>query len=219
MPQAVIDGEQAFDPNVQRCAVVLCRTEHGNLHVGVLHRVEPGRAAVLHLGWFDYVSMQWPWLRLWVCPDTEPELLMLAAGHCRSVWSKFQRDGTFPYALGDFASKFDAAGGLVLAPGSKGLTCATFVMAIFRAAGIGLVVEEGWPVRVDEDRLWLASVARFAHRDHVRVLTEQVEQGVARVHPHEVFAAATLTPLPVGFDRVPGPAAALVAKLDATIGP
>ena len=99
MQEAALDGERAFDPNLHRCAIVLCRTEHGNLHLGLLHRAETGNAAVIHLGWFNFVSMTWPWLRLWACPETEPEKLMLAAGHCRRVWAKFQEDGTFPYAL------------------------------------------------------------------------------------------------------------------------
>ena len=218
MPRAVVDGELPFDPDVQRCAVVLCRTEHGNLHVGLLHRVERGRSAVLHLGWLDYVSMTWPWLRLWVCPETEPEKLLLAAAHCRSAWARFQTDGTFPYALGDFESTFSETGGLVLANGSKGLTCATFVMAIFRAAGVELVTEADWPIRIDEDRRWLDGVASFAHPDHLRALREQVDAGVARVHPHELLAACTLTPLPVAFDRISGHAEAIVVRLDSIIG-
>ncbi|MEQ1571873.1 MAG: hypothetical protein ABMA64_39970 [Myxococcota bacterium] len=218
MPEAVVDGELAFDPYVQRCAVVLCRTEHGNFHVGLLHRAAPGRAAVLHLGWLDYLSMTWPWLRLWVCPETEPEKLMTAAGYCRRIWTKFQEKGVFPYALGDFASTFDLSGRLVLAPGSRGLTCATFVMAVFRTSGVELVDEDEWPIRVDDDRGWLQVIAGFARADHLAVLQEQVEEGVARVHPHELLGACTLSPLPVDFSRVPAAAAQVVAKLDTAIG-
>ena len=218
MPEALTDGEHAFDPSVHLCAVVLCRTEHHNLHVGLLHRSIDGRAAVLHLGWLNYLDISWPWLRLWVCPDAEPEKLRAAAGHCRRIWSRFQKDPTFPYALGDFASSFDARGALVLAPGSKGLTCATFVMAVFRAAGVELVVEEGWPIRIEQDLLWLRGIAGFAGPEHLAMLTEQVESGVARVHPHELLAACTLTPLPVSFDQVPLVAEAVVAKIDAAIG-
>lgn len=217
MPEAVFDEEQAFDTNARRCALVLCRTEHGNLHLGLLHRAQSGQAAVLHLGWLDYLDIRWPWPRLWVCPDAEPEKLMSAAGHCRRIWTRFQQDKTFPYALGDFASSFDARGGLVLAPGSKGLTCATFAMAVFRAAGVELVLEEGWPIRVEQDVQWLRALAGLAKPDHLAVLTEQVESGVARVHPHELLAACTLTPLPVAFSQVPLVAEAVVAKLDAAV--
>lgn len=214
----MIDGEQAFDPNLQRCAVVLCRTERGNFHLGLLHRGWEGRAAVLHLGWLDYLSTTWPWVRLWVCPEAEPEKLMSAAGHCRRIWSRFQVDRKLPYALGDFASSFDAGGSLVLEPGSEGLTCATFVMAVFRAAGVELVIEDGWPKRVVDDRRWLADIAGFARPEHLAVLREQVERGVARVHPQELLAACTLTPLPVGFDAAARRTPEVVAKLDATIG-
>jgi hypothetical protein len=159
LPEALTDGEHPFDPSVHLCAVVICRTEHHNLHVGLLHRSRDGSEAVLHLGWLNDLDLSWPWSRLWVCPDAEPEKLRSAAGHCRRIWSAFQKNQTFPYALGDFTSSFDTRGALVLAPGAKGLTCATFVMAVFRAAGVELVVEEGWPIRIEQDNAWIEQVA------------------------------------------------------------
>lgn len=218
MLEAVFEAETPFDPDTQLCAVVLCRTEHGNFHVGLLHRAEKGRASMLHLGWRDYLSTEWPWLRLRVCPDCEPENRRLAAGYCRLIWRKFRQTRTFPYALGDFASTFDAEGNLVLKRDSPGLTCATFVMAVFRASGVELVDEVGWPVRVDEDRRWLAAIANFAHPEHLNLLRAQVEQGVARVHPHELVGACTLSPLPATFDKASTAAIRVVEKLDAAIG-
>ncbi|MCK6514912.1 hypothetical protein L6R46_07655 [Myxococcota bacterium] len=140
---------------------------------------------------------------------------MFAAGQCRRIWARVQRDKTFPYALGDFGSTFDDRGGLVLAPGSVGLTCATFVMAVLRSAGVEVLLEEGWPVRSEQDAFWLQALVGFAHPNHLAALTAQVEAGVARVHPHELLAACTLTPLPVTFSQVQPTAAAVIAKLDA----
>jgi len=114
--------------------------------------------------------------------------LDLVAAYCDLVWDRFQTDKQFPYALNFNGASFDAAGCLQLGPDGRGLTCATFVLAIFKSVGIELVDMEGWPVRQAEDEAFLASIT-WAKADHLRVLKEEVAQGAHRVHPPEVLAA------------------------------
>lgn len=84
MGEAAFDHEVPFLGQTLRAAAVLCRTEHGNLHAGVLYR-DGDAAAVLHLGWQDYLSRHWEWARLWATPDVEPERLLSIAGLCRRI--------------------------------------------------------------------------------------------------------------------------------------
>jgi len=55
-------------------------------------------------------------------------------------------------------------------------------------------------------------------RVSVMLTCREVEAGVARVHPHELVGACTLSPLPVDFTRASAAAAQVVEKLDAAIG-
>lgn len=197
MGEAVFDKEVPFLDQPLRAAAVLCRTQHGNLHAGVLYR-DGNRASVLHLGWKDHLDRQWPWSRLWAAPDIEPERLLSIAGLCRRIWRSYQRSRQFPYGIRFAGSSFDARGKLVLGPGARGLTCATFILAVFKAIGVKLVDEEDWPVREQQDRAFLGTIASFATPEHLAVLRAEVDSGCVRITPDEVVGACACS-LPARF--------------------
>jgi hypothetical protein len=211
---ATFDDESRFLDSGHRAAAVLCRTEHGSLHAGVLHLDRKDEVQVLHLGWFDRLSTEWKWRRLWATPEAEPEHLRLVSGHCRRIWKRYRESGTFPYALAWCGSDFDGRGRLRLGPESKGLTCATLVLAVFKAAGVDLVDEADWPVRKEEDHRFIDGVAKWAEPDHVALLREEVERGVKRIHPHEVVGACAQPDLPVGFAIAAEVAGCVLHELD-----
>ncbi|WP_428265090.1 hypothetical protein [Haliangium sp.] len=197
MGEAVFDDQVRFLDQPLRAAAVLCRTEHGNLHAGLLYH--NGTAdAVVHLGWQDTLDRSWPWARLWATPDVEPEQLMSVAGFCRRIWRSYERTRRFPYGIRFAGSTFDERGRLRLGPGARGLTCATFVLAVFRAVGVDLVDESDWPVREEDDRAFLATLARFATEEHFALLQGEVDAGVVRVRPDEVLGACACA-LPAEF--------------------
>lgn len=214
MGQAAFDKDEPFSASGARAAAVLCRTPQGNLHAGVLHRAAGGATAVLHLGWQDALDMDWPWPRLWATPEVAPEKLMAAAGHCRRIWRVFQAQHKFPYALAFDGSHFDGQGRLVPGPDSKGLTCATFVLAVFETCGASLVDEADWPVRQADDLEFLKSIEGFARPAHLALLRNEVSSGCKRIRPHEVVGACTIAPLPAKFAPTDAAAARVVAKLD-----
>jgi hypothetical protein len=134
MGAAVFETDLPFDQRQQRVAAVLCRIpDRRNLHLGLLFRGSDESCQVMHLGWEDALHNTWTWTRLWASPDAEPENLVAIAALCRLIRKRFQDSGKFPYALHDLDASFDGAGRLVLAEGAHGLTCATFVLAVFRA--------------------------------------------------------------------------------------
>lgn len=189
MGVAQFEEEVPFDHRAVPLAAVLTRTRHGNLHAGLLYRGVDGDRCALHLGWQDMLSNDWEWEVLWAAPDTEPELLALAAGHCRLVWDEYEKARTFPYAFEDRGASFDEKGRLVLTGGAHGLTCATIIVAILDRAGIVLVQRETWPIRKELDLKFLETVRKFTQPDHYELLREEVEAGVHRLHPDEAVAA------------------------------
>ena len=216
MGEAAFDHDSPFSASGARAAAVLCRTEEGTLHAGVLHRGTGGVAAVLHLGWEDRLYIDWRWHRLWATPEVQPEKLMAAAGHCRRIWRTFNANGVFPYALAFCGSRFDDRGRLQLGPGSRGLTCATFILAIFETCGVSLVNEDDWPVRTAEDLAFIQTIADagFAREEHLALLRDEATGGCTRIQPHEVVGACAVVELPARFAPTADAAHRVLAKLD-----
>jgi hypothetical protein len=83
----------------------------------------------------------------------------------------------------------------------EGLTCATFLLAVFRRWGLPLVDESTWPQGRREDSSWVLKIVRWLYRwaknSGVPIPTEHfVEQirqrwSLRRFRPEEVCACAT----------------------------
>ncbi|OGT27220.1 MAG: hypothetical protein A2Z17_01205 [Gammaproteobacteria bacterium RBG_16_66_13] len=198
MGEPVLDSQKPFRVE-DHAAVVLCRTERGNLHLGLLHRGVGGSVSILHLGWEDNLAMDWKWERLWAAPAVPAERLRSVSGLCRLIWEQYQATRKFPYGLHYASQFFTPDGSLQLDPRTEaGLTCSTFALAVFRTVGIELVDIASWPVRADEDRAFLEFVRPFAATNLIATLTAEVEAGCKRVQPAEVVGACA-DPPPVGF--------------------
>lgn len=200
MGEAVFEHSVSFRGQPLRAGVVLCRTEYGNIHAGVIYH-DHEEVSVLHLGWQDYLSDSWDWARLWAVPDVPASRLFTVAAMARLVWRRFQKNRSFPYQLRFAGTHFDQNGQLQFGEGSKGLTCATFVLAIFKSVGVDLIVEETWPIRSDDDRAFLESIRDFASQEHFARLEEEVDQNCIRIRPTEVLGSCKCS-LPVTFDDV-----------------
>ena len=81
---------------------------------------------------------------------------------------------------------------------ASGLTCATFVLAVFASEGYNLINTTEWPHR-PEDEEWHKSIIDTliyfkAEAEHIaNVLSEK---GCARFRPEEVSLSCAYTPLP-----------------------
>ncbi len=106
-------------------------------------------------------------------------------------------------------ARFNAEGELIW-DGSVGLTCATFVLAVFDAVRIPLVDLRGWRRRdADDERhsslLRLMELGNDAARipkaskEHIERV--RAELPCVRVRPEEVAGAALFLDRPVGFDE------------------
>lgn len=179
-------------------AAILSRTEHGNLHAGLVYRWG-GRIEILHLAWQDRLANDWHWGGVWATPTVIPEKLLLAAAWCRRIWKAYERDNKFPYGLAYRGTSFDDEGRLVLGFGAHGLTCATLILSIFTKVGVPLIDEDSWPVRKSEDEEFLRFVLPYASASHKEILQREVDQGVRRIWPDEVLGACMVDVLPVSF--------------------
>lgn len=183
-------------------AVLLCRTEQGNLHMGVAYRDVAGVRANLHLGWEDYMSDRWEWESAWVVPSIDQSILTSVAARCRAVWSLYQKERRFCYSLCWGGSCFSSDGALLHEAGAAGLSCATLVLALFKSIGVEILVEAEWPSRTAMNRefvLFLEASVSSKYQSVLQRLSSEVELGVRRIIPQEV-AAACEQEIPAHFE-------------------
>ena len=209
----VFNDSVRFADQPQAAAAVLCRTEHGNFHLGISYKRAFGPPNFLHLGFQDYLSTEWNWRFLWATADVEPERLDPVAGWCRLIWNRFLETGQLPYGIGWDGATFDSTGRLMLKSGEVGLTCSTFVLSVFLNAGIKVVEQSTWPVRPEDDAKFVDSLASFASPDILASLRREISSGAIRIWPAEVMAAFACT-IPAHFDSARRRAEDLAADLD-----
>lgn len=159
---------------------------------------------MLHLAWhFDLRNEEANDRYHWVDPDLPKPRLRSVAALCRQIWRKNGKNA-IPYAFSHPSDCFDGGTGeFLLGPTKLGLTCATFVLAVFESAGIRLI-DYASPVPARSgDREWQEKIVDLLERqgatsEHVDAVKGQI--GGVRYRPEDVAGGATVSPLPAQFD-------------------
>lgn len=198
------DGERSL--NEIRFAAIAIKLVHGeDRHLGILHRTANAETVLLlNLAFHFALRNDSPNSSyFWVDPPIHPSRARQVAAFCRIVW---KRVGTrLPYAFSMPSDCFDASTGEFRPePNMLGLTCATFVLAIFHSAGLPLIDYTSWPANRPGDEDWqsriLALLEAHASPEHVQAVTDRPRS--IRYRPEEVAAAGTSNTLPATFSYV-----------------
>jgi hypothetical protein len=203
---------------VRRAAVAIGITTPNQRHIGVLHREgRSGQVLMLHLEWHHILTNGDPNPEfLWVDPAVLPQRLVQLAAVCRRVW-RANKSGGIPYGFSPPTDAFDEETGRHLfGPTRTGLTCATFVLAVFQRAGLQLVRYESWPVGRPGDAEWQARIVDALQRtgaiqEHVQAVRSEI--GSVRFRPEEVAGAAAFSNLPADFHPVSELGEAILARV------
>lgn len=198
-------GERPIDSS-QVVAVLIGESGVDQRHIGIFHRSADSGSALLHLAWHCRLQNDAAlpdYMKVWIAPRFTPRRLVQVAALCRRIWRK-NDEGGIPYAFSNPSGAFDVATGeILLGPTQFGLTCASFVFAVFDAAGLKLAQYETWPVDRVGDQEWqekiialLEDKAEPAHIEHLRT-----EIGAVRYRPEEVAAASALAPPEAEFNE------------------
>lgn len=139
---------------------------------------------------------------IWIEPQINHHRLRQVAAICDQVASANAHRG-IPYSFGEARNAFDPkTKKFLLGPTNSGLTCATFVLAVFEAASLRLM---RYPRRVQADQLdieWQRSVVELlkeerdknphlVSQEHIDCVTSEVGNST-RYRPEQVAAAAAL---------------------------
>lgn len=111
----------------------------------------------------------------------------------------------------------EATGKSLLGPTGLGLTCASFVLAIFEFSGVRLLAYEQWPAR-PEDRAWrdhvIGLLARSPNPDwQAHAAAIRNDDRTIRYRPEEVTAGAGLYPPTASFEDTVRAAEELLALI------
>src|SRR6266511_4148730 len=145
-----------FDANqVKLLAVALLRTSRCTAHAGVAYRTAAGALRFLHFA--NHEVLRDEVFREDLClgenafavPLLKEEDQDFLAEFCARVY-RANQSGKLPYSFEfDPTLGFDRSTGLMVFNYDSGLTCSTFVVALFRSAGNPLVQPITWPRLAD----------------------------------------------------------------------
>lgn len=182
-------------------------------HVAMIYRAENSKLMLLHLGWHHQLHHeQWDGKYHWLeFGGLDRELQETFAD-----WAVLVADASpgipIPYSIIFRPGKnFDVEGRFVNLNDGSGLTCATFLLALFNDYGLPLIDTSSWPVSRSGDFAWIRRILRMLRRqvklNHLP-RWDWVEQAkrrheLRRFRPEEVFTTAALfTGKPLFFSEV-----------------
>lgn len=188
-------------------------------HIGILHKgTESEEVLLLHLAWHHDLRNHPPSVDyIWIDPDIHPARARQVSAFCRMVWR--QNKKRIPYAFSVPNDCFGASTGRFLFGDSRfGLTCSTFVIAVFQATGLYMLELDSWPTRPD-DAVWQQQIIAALQKTgadpaHIAILTQEI--GAVRFRPEEVGGAAAHAPWPARFEVASSIARLILRLLDSS---
>lgn len=185
---------------IRHAAVAIAEPNIDQRHTGIIFRVdENGPVEFLHLAWHHDLRREKRISRkyCWVDPKIPKARLRQLAAICDDI-AYANRKEKIPYSFGPPHNVFDEeTNKFLLGPTRTGLTCASFVLAVFDRAQLKLVAYHGWQSPDYEDVKWQLSVvdqlSQFpsVSSEHLEVVRREVGNSV-RYRPEQVAAAAAL---------------------------
>ena len=168
-------------------------------HVGLIYRLDDSIPRLCHLAWhFKLEDEPLPTDYCWGTSGLDPVNKTVMAAYVALLQ---QNANEVPYGI-DFYSDiyFDDNGRYIAQPIGRGLTCATFILAVFARNGFNLVESDGWPERPD-DVEWqqqiISALTRCASPEHIDAIKQNV--GAKRFRPEEVAAGVISETIPLEF--------------------
>jgi hypothetical protein len=198
-----------FEQSNQILAISVGHYSQGNLHNKILYNFE-NTIKEIHLGWhhyFKHTDIRFPESYIWEVPRIPKSRLKSVIARCIIVSEDQLKTNKkpLPYAAGYHSSRLFDEEGIYSDDESKfeyGMTCATFVLTIFKSVGIDILDWSNWVARAD-DTVWFNHIisvlekgcsdgqVSVAHLNNVRK-----EINCARFRPEEIFGSMYCTTIP-----------------------
>lgn len=205
-----------FD-KIRRLGVVIRFVKPPQSHCGILYHLDDEDPKILHLAWHKKLCCEAPsndYLWADVGLDDYNQDVIAA-----TFANMMVNAGDVSYGLDSNYICFDADGTYRAPPAGKGLTCATFIVAVFRSHGYEICDQPTWPDR-GEDQVWQNWVTDMMERtgvepEHINLVRQDI--GAKRFKPDEVVASASMADQdwPIKFQDARTLADQIMAELNA----
>jgi hypothetical protein len=196
-------------------------------HTGIVYRTAAGELRFLHYPYHDQAlrndrcSGQFAY----AVPMLKEEDLLFLAEFCARV-HRANQAGKLPYSFEfDPNIGFDRKTGMVALNHNSGLTCSTFVVALFRSAGNPLVQPITWPRQASSEdiaaRRAMLEMWRNSGKPKLVARADQIEQTIQtmRISPIQVAGACLQKHLPTGYYRATENGKQILQRITARFGP
>lgn len=166
------------------------------VHVGLLYRDQEDEIRLSHLAWHcHFMGKDTPDdSYFWLEPQLHEFIREQIAVYLQHIADQNEA-GDIPYSILYRAQSIDESGKYVPSGPGTGLTCATYLMAVFDALQIPLVEWPTWPAGRPEDQEWAQQILALlpciqppASDEHVEAQRAHIND-VVRYRPEEVAAA------------------------------
>lgn len=214
-----------FDAEEDCVGILIGYTSEQQLHCGITYKSDESKFNVLHLAWHhllchetspqNFKAFSWVSIPLHLeRASTIPPMCQLILE--RNATQREKGNGNkdkIAYGIRYKGSEFLKDGQLSLGEGCCGLTCATFVMAVFHSCRIEIIdYGDNWILR-EEDADWQQDIIARLQKaknergadsgitdEHIESIKQEV--GCARFRPEEVAASLQFDPMPAKFEDI-----------------
>ncbi len=180
-----------------------------DIHAGIIFK-DNSKTKFLHLAWDldlrleedmdNYSKFKWVQFKYFFKGDIEDVRKRSAIRFFEMV---FRKNGKkIPYGTFYKYSKISRDGEFILGKGEFGLTCATFIIAIFEAIGIFLVDKSTWKYS-SEDDVWRENLIKLIeeklHQYKHMLRIFELEKGRPRFKPEQIVGASMSKKIPTNY--------------------
>lgn len=205
------------EPRTAPCVVV--QGEAPMLHSGLLFRLDD-EELFLHLAWHLQLKVEQPPKRgAWIVPNLKRAQRLAVATLAGLIRSK-NRNGAIPFGFALTGVSIDSNGHINLGS-STGLTCASFLVVLFEASRVPLLLPDSWDLRSTarrrQDEAAQERLASMLERDgHTKQANRvRAEIGATRIRSEEVAAASGLLRRPADYAAAEEAGRAVLSRLSA----
>lgn len=193
-------ANKPFDPH-ELLGVAISSIHQNQRHVGLIYSDDNNQPQLCHLAWHHKLKDEpLPPQYLWGVSGLDQFNKPFMAAYVSLLK---QNSTPVPYGI-DYADYsglyFDDQGNYIEQPIGRGLTCATFILAVFNRKGFNLLQTATWPQRQD-DVNWqnqiISTLSNQATSEHVEAMKQNI--GAIRFRPEEVAAGVISEDIPLDF--------------------
>jgi hypothetical protein len=190
-----------FSQNNHKLGIALGFSDEDQLHCGIIYRRDDD-LYILHLKWHNLLSKdndllpftRYVYLKIDSLPDDRIESI---CAMCEVIYSRHNQRKIAYGIKYNYDTNFHDGLVNINHNVSSGLTCATFILAVFNSLEIRLLNIETWKPRRSDllwhqkiiDALQESSRRGYVSAEHLRLVTN--ERGCARYRPEEVAAGVS----------------------------